>query len=108
MRRPGAEILPASLRAAHRLVPRSRPAGTSISEDFDALEQARRRLTFGLFYLSAGLTPLLKDRRDSQCSRRGVCPPPLGGVLCPAPLRTHPGPAAGHGGDRPGPGSAAP
>ncbi len=36
--------------------------------------------------------------------RRGVCPPSLGGVLYPAPLRTHPGPAAGHGGDRPGPG----
>ena len=105
VRRPGAESLPASLRAAHRLVPAERACrDIHFPEDFDALEQARRRLTFEeLFYLSAGLT-LLEGPPGQPVLRRGVCPPPLGGVLCPAPLRTHPGPAAGHGGDRLGPG----
>ena len=52
----GAESLPASLRAAHRLVPAERACrDIHFPEDFDALEQARRRLTFEeLFYLSAG------------------------------------------------------
>ena len=74
----GAESLPASLRAAHRLVPAERACrDIHFPEDFDALEQARRRLTFEeLFYLSAGLT-LLKDRRDSQCSAAVFAPRPL-------------------------------
>ena len=74
----GAESLPASLRAAHRLVPAERACrDIHFPEDFDALEQARRRLTFEeLFYLSAGLT-LLKDRRDSQCSASVFAPRPL-------------------------------
>ena len=72
----GAESLPASLRAAHRLV----PAGPLRRPDPSEGPSGQ---------------PVL---------RRGVCPPSLGGVLYPAPLRTHPGPAAGHGGDRPGPG----
>ena len=78
MRRPGAESLPASLRAAHRLVPAEQACrDIHFPEDFDALEQARRRLTFEeLFYLSAGLT-LLKDRRDSQCSAAVFAPRPL-------------------------------
>ena len=74
----GAESLPASLRAAHQLVPAERACrDIHFPEDFDALEQARRRLTFEeLFYLSAGLA-LLKDRRDSQCSAAVFAPCPL-------------------------------
>ena len=82
----GAESLPASLRAAHRLVPAERACrDIHFPEDFDALEQARRRLTFEeLFYLSAGLT-LLKDRRDSQCSASVFAPRPLDCLLYTSP-----------------------
>ena len=49
----GAESLPASLRAAHRLVPAERACrDIHFPEDFDALEQARRRLTCALCWMS--------------------------------------------------------
>lgn len=78
MRRPGGRIPPGQPSGRAPAGPAERACrDIHFPEDFDALEQARRRLTFEeLFYLSAGLT-LLKDRRDSQCSAAVFAPRPL-------------------------------
>ena len=69
-------------------------------DTFQALELARRRLTFEeLFYLSAGLT-MLKTRRGGGSDRQ--FPPPPGQLSCPAPFPPHRGPGPGDGGDRRG------